>query len=81
MEEPHYEVSNTFTFVSLELLESGPYAVKGKNSLSMQLKILSWMSMMIPCVENQRPLTVGELVGGICDLMARGENAHDKGRT
>lgn len=35
MEEPHDEVSTTYTCVSFELLEDGPYARKGKISLPM----------------------------------------------
>jgi len=36
---------------------------------------------MRPCVEKQGTLIVAELFGAICDLMTRGENAHDKGGT
>lgn len=35
--------------------------------------------MMRPCMERQGPLTVAELVGVVCDLMAEGTNARDKG--
>ena len=37
--------------------------------------------MMRPCVEKQGTLIVAGLVGEICDLMVRGENAHEKGGT
>lgn len=79
MEEPHGEASTIYTCVSFELVEDGPYAGKGKVILLMQWRILTWMSMMRPCMEKQGPLIVAELVGVVCDLMAKGANAHDKG--
>ena len=57
------------------------YAGKGKISLSMQGRILPWMSTMRPCMEEQGPLTVAGLVGVVCDLMIEGTRAHDKGGT
>jgi len=78
MEEPHDEVSTTYTCVSLEILVDGQYAGKGKISFPMQWRILPWMSTMIPCMEKQGPLTFVELVGAICDLLVESANTHDK---
>lgn len=79
MEESHDVVSTTYTCVSLELLVDWPYAWKGKISFPMQWRVLPWMSMMIPCMERQGPLTFVEIVGAICELMVEGANTHGKG--
>ena len=51
MEEPHDDdVSTVDTCVSFEHLVDGPYAGKGKISLSMLGRILPWMSTMRPVV-------------------------------
>ena len=82
MEEPHDDdVSIIDTCVSLEHLVDGPYAGKGKISLSMLGRILPWMTMMRPCMEKQGLLTVAGLVGVVCDLMMKGTKAFDKGGT
>ena len=83
MQEPHDEVSIPIiiTCVSLELLDDGPYAVKGKVSFSMRWTTLPWMSIVRPCTKKKGPLIVVELVGDVCDLMVEGENARDKGGT
>ena len=82
VEEPHDKESIPITTcVSFELLEDGTYAVKGKDSLSMRWTTLPWMSMMRPCAENQGTLIVVGLVGAVCNLMAGGADARDKGGT
>lgn len=39
------------------------------------------MPIMKPCMEKKGPLTIVELVGVVCDLMAERVNARDKGGT
>ena len=80
MEEPHDEVSTTDTCVSFELLVDGPYVGKGKISLPIRWSILPWMSTMRPCMEKQSPLPIAKIFQVVYDLMAEGENSHDKGR-
>lgn len=59
MEEPHdNDVSTIDTCVSFEHLVDGPYVGKNKISFPMQGNILPWMSMMRPCMEKQRLLTL-----------------------
>jgi len=79
-EEPHDDDVIIFdTCVSFEHLVDGPYARKGKVSLSMLGTILPWMSMMTPRMEKQGLLTIAGLVGVVCDLMIEGTKARDKG--
>ena len=80
MEEPHDDDDEVSidTCVSLEHLVDGPYAGKGKISLSMLGRILPWMSMMRPCMEKKGLLTIAGLVGVVCDLMVEGTKARDK---
>ena len=82
MEEPHYDdVSIIDTCVLVEHLVDEPYAGKNKVILPMQGSILTWMSMMRPCMEKQGLLTVAGLVGVVCNLMVEGTRARDKGGT
>jgi hypothetical protein len=85
MEEPHDDhdddVSTFDACVSLEHLVDGPYAGKGKASLSTLGSMLPWMFMMRPCMEKQGLLIVAGLVRVVCDLMVEGTKARDKGGT
>ena len=82
MEEPHDDdYISIDTCVSFEHLVDGPYAGKGKISLSMLGRILPWMTMIRPCMEKQGLLIVAGLVGVLCDLMVEGTKARDKGGT
>ena len=82
MDEPHDDdVSIIDTCVSLEHLVDEPHAGKSKVSLPMQESILPWMSMMRHCMERQGLLIVAGLVGVVCDHVAEGTKACDKGGT
>ena len=81
MKEPHDDDVSIDTCVSLENLVDEPYARKGKIILRMLGRILPWMTMMRPCMEEQGLSIVAELVGAVCDLMVEGTKARDKGGT
>ena len=82
MEEPHDDDEISIdTCVSFKHLVDVSDAGKGKISLPIQGNILPWMSTMKPCMEKQGLLSVGGVVGVVCDLMVEGTKACDKGGT
>ena len=83
MRDTHLESPYGYvTYVSLELLEDGPYVGmrKGITYFPMPWMIFPWNTMMKPYALVMRgALFFAELVGVVWDLMLEGSNAHDKG--